>query len=91
MARSGGFAGAQDASEVRFGHAVAVLHRGIEIVDAGIQREADGPVLIGGRPAHHQAADGAAAEAENRKSQAGTAENACFHGLVLLDVLFQPR
>ena len=43
-----GLPGPHDAAEVRFRHSVAILDSRIEVVDAGIQRQADRPVLIGG-------------------------------------------
>ena len=72
-----------DAAEIGLGRAVAVLHRGVEVIDAGDQRARDGMLLIIRRAAHHQAADRAAAEAEHRGPQAGAAEIAHFHRGIL--------
>ena len=57
----------QHAAEILFRFAIAVLHRGVEIVDAGGDRARDGALLVGGIAAHHQSADGAAAEAQHRE------------------------
>ncbi len=57
----------QNAAEVLFRFAVAVLHRGVEVVDAGGDRPRDGPLLVGGIAAHHQSAHRAAAEAQHRE------------------------
>jgi len=71
--------GLEDAAEVLLGLAVAVLHGRVEVVDAGCERLRDRALLVGRIAAHHQAADGAAAEAEHRDLQAGPPESAHFH------------
>ena len=57
----------QDAAKVLFRFAVAVQHRGVEVVDAGGDRPRDGALLVGGIAAHHQSAHRAAAEAQHRE------------------------
>ena len=57
----------QNAAEVVFRLAVAVLHRGVEVVDAGGDRACDGALLVGRIAAHHQSAHRAAAEAQHRE------------------------
>ena len=57
----------QNAAEVLFRFAVAVLHRGVEIIDAGGDRARDGALLLGRIAAHHESADRAAAEAQHRE------------------------
>ena len=64
----------QDAAEILFGFAVAVLHRGVEVVHAGGERACDGALLVEWFAAHHQSADRAAAEAQHRKLHSGAAE-----------------
>ena len=44
----------QNAAEILFRFAVAVLHRGVEIIHAGVERPRDGALLVGGIAAHHQ-------------------------------------
>ena len=70
---------AQDAAKVLLGLAVAILHGRVEVVDAGGECARDRTLLVGRIAAHHQAADGAAAEAEHRDLQAGPPESAHFH------------
>ncbi len=77
--RVGGLELLQDAAEVLFGFAVSVLHRGVEIVDAGLERAGDGALLVGRIAAHHEAADRAAAEAEDREPHPAAAEGAFVH------------
>src|SRR6266516_1208639 len=69
------------APEVLFRFAVAVLHRGVEIIDAGFERARDRPFLVRGLAAHHQPAHRPAAEAEDRDPQPGPAECPHFHGV----------
>ena len=57
----------QNAAKVLFRFAIAVLHRGVEVVDAGGDRPRDGALLVGGIAAHHQSAHRAAAEAQHRE------------------------
>ncbi len=57
----------QNAAKVLFQFAIAVLHRGVEVVDAGGDRACDGTLLVGGIAAHHQSAHRAAAEAQHRE------------------------
>ena len=69
----------QDTAEVLFRFAIAVLHRGVEIVHAGIDRACNGAFLVGGIAAHHQSSDRAAAEAEHRELHSGAAKNPQLH------------
>ena len=57
----------QDAAKVLFRFAIAVQHRGVEIVHAGGDRPRDGALLVGRIAAHHQSAHRAAAEAQHRE------------------------
>ena len=63
----GRFQPLQDAAKVLFQFAIAVLHRGVEIVHAGGDRARDGALLVGRIAAHHKSADRAAAEAQHRE------------------------
>ena len=69
----------QDAAEVLFRFAVAVLHRGVEIVHAGGDRPRDGALLVGGIAAHHQSADRAAAEAQHRELHSRASKDPQLH------------
>src|SRR6185312_15959191 len=69
----------QDAAEVLFGFAVAVLHGRVEVVDAGGERPRDRALLVGRRAAHHEPAHGAAAEAEQGQLHSGAPEYARLH------------
>lgn len=69
----------QDPAEVLFGFAVAVLHRGVEVVHAGGDRARDGALLVERIAAHHQPADRAAAEAQQRELHPGAPECSHFH------------
>ncbi len=80
---AGRFQLVQDAAKVGFGFAIAVQHRGIKVVDAGCDRPRDRALLVGGIAAHHQAADGAAAEAQHRELQSGATEFPQLHRLLL--------
>ncbi len=55
----------QNAAKVLLQFAIAVLHRGVEIIDAGGDRPRDGPLLVGSIAAHHQPTHRAAAEAQH--------------------------
>ena len=57
----------QDAAEILLRLAVAVLHGGVEIIDAGFDRARDGAFLLGRIAAHHESADRAAAKAQHRQ------------------------
>ncbi len=57
----------QNPAEIAFRFAIAVQHRGVEVVHAGGDRPRDGALLIGSIAAHHQSADRAAAEAQHRE------------------------
>ena len=70
------------AAKIGFGLAVAILRGGVEVVDAGVDRACDRPLLVRGPTAHHQAADGAAAEPEYRQLQPRASESARLHGVV---------
>ena len=71
--RVGGFQLLQNAAEVLFRLAVAVLHRRVEVIHADLERAGDGAFLIARIAAHHQPADRAAAEAQHRNLHAGAA------------------
>ena len=77
--RVGGFEVLQDAAEILLQLAVAVLHRGVEIIHADGERAGNGALLVARIAAHHQSADRAAAEAEHRKLHAGAAVDPHFH------------
>ena len=47
----------QDAAEILFRFAVAVLHRGVEVVHAGGDRPRNGALLVEWITAHHEFAD----------------------------------
>ena len=57
----------QNTAKVLFRLAIAVLYRGVEIVDAGADRPRDGTLLVGRIAAHHNSAHGAATEAQHRE------------------------
>ena len=57
----------QNAAEILFRFPVAVLHRRVEIIDAGGNRPRNGALLVGGIAAHHQAAHRAAAKTQHRE------------------------
>ena len=65
--RVGRFQRLQNAAKVLFRFAIAVLHRGVEVIDAGGDRPRDGALLVGRIAAHHKSAHRAAAEAEHRE------------------------
>ena len=69
----------QDAAEILFRFAVAVLDRGVEVVHAGGDRPRDGALLVERIAAHHQSADRAAAEAQHRELHSGAPEYPHFH------------
>ena len=69
----------QNAAKVLFGFAVAVLHRGVEIVHAGGERPRDGALLVGGIAAHHDSADRAAAEAQHRELHSRASKDPQLH------------
>src|SRR6185437_3929658 len=77
--RAGRLQTLQHAAEVLFGFAVAILHRRIEIIHAGLDRAADGPLLIAWLAAHHQAADRPAAEAQRRQAHAASSVSPHLH------------
>jgi hypothetical protein len=77
--RARGFEGLQDAAEILFRLAVAVLHRGVEIIDPDGKRARDGTLLVARIAAHHQSADRAAAKTQHRELHAGTAIDPHFH------------
>ena len=70
----------QNAAEVLFRFAIAVEHRGVEIVDAGGDRPRDGPLLIAGIAAHHQSAHGAAAKTQHRELHSRAPKDPQLHG-----------
>src|SRR6202035_1505995 len=57
----------QNAAKVLFRFAIAVLHRGVEVVHASGDRSRDGTLLVGRIAAYHESADCAAAEAQHRE------------------------
>ena len=57
----------QNPAKVLFRLAIAIQHRGVEVVDAGGDRACDCTLLVGGIAAHHQSAHRAAAEAQHRE------------------------
>jgi hypothetical protein len=62
----GRFEPLQNAAEILLRFAVAVLHRGVEVIHAGGDSPGDGALLVERIAAYHQSADRAAAEAEHR-------------------------
>src|SRR5262249_37072225 len=70
---------AEHAAQVLLRGAVAVGGRGIEIVNAALERPCDGALLVPRRAPHHETADRAASEAEDRDRDAGTAQDTLFH------------
>ena len=75
----GRFEPLQHAAEILFRFAVAVLHRGVEVVHAGVDRPRDGALLVERVAAHHESADRAAAEAQYRKPHSCAPEYSHFH------------
>src|SRR5260370_12205889 len=75
----GRFEPLQHTAEILFRFAVAVLHRGVEVVRAGVDRPRDGALLVERIAAHHESADRAAAEAQHRELQSGAPEQPQFH------------
>jgi hypothetical protein len=69
----------QDTPEILLRLAVAVLHCGVEIVDAGCNRARDGALLVGGVAADHQSAHRTAAKAEHRKLHSSAPERSQMH------------
>src|SRR5260370_40015843 len=67
------------APEIALGFAVPVHCRGIEIVDAELDRPRHRPLLITRAAAYHQPADRPASEPEHRHLEPGPAEPAHFH------------
>ena len=63
----------QHAAEIAFGHAVAVHRCGVVVIDSEFHGARDCALLVCRRAFHHQAANGAAAEAQHRKLQTGFA------------------
>ncbi len=71
----------QNTAKILFRYAIAVLHRGVEIIHAGVERPRDGALLVGTIAAHHQPADGAAAEAQHRELHSRPPEHTQLHRL----------
>src|SRR5947207_65989 len=69
----------QHPAEIVLGFAVAVHLRGVEIVDAELDRARDGAFLVGGGALDHQPADRAAAKAEQRYVETGAAALSVLH------------
>ena len=57
----------QNAAKVLFRFAIAVLHRGVEVVDPRGDRPRNGALLVGRIAAHHEPAHRATAEAQHRE------------------------
>ncbi len=70
----------QHTAEILFRFAVAVLHCGVEIVHAGLDRPRHGALLVKRIAAHHQSADRAAAEAQHRELHSSAPEHPHVHG-----------
>jgi hypothetical protein len=66
-------------AEILLRGAVAIGRRGVEQVNAGLERARDRALLVGRCPLGHQAADRAAAEGQHRDLEPGAAECALFH------------
>jgi len=69
----------QDTAKILFRFAVAILHRGVEVVHARSGGPRDGALLVDWIAAHHKSADRAAAEAQYRKLHSGAPEYSHFH------------
>jgi hypothetical protein len=69
----------QNAAKILFRFAIAVQHRGVEVVDPGGDRACDGTFLIGSIAAHHQSAHRAATEAEDREVHSRAAKDTHLH------------
>ena len=61
-----GFRHAEHAADILLRRAVPVGRRGVEMIDAGLERARDRALLVGRRALGHQPADRAAAEGEHR-------------------------
>ena len=57
----------QDAAKVLLRFAIAVLHRGVEVIDPRSDRPRNGALLVGRIAAHHEPAHRATAEAQHRE------------------------
>ena len=77
--RVGRFQRLQNPAEILFRFAIAVLHRGVEVIDAGGERPRDGALLVGGIAAHHDSADRAAAEAKHRELHSRAPKHSQLH------------
>ncbi len=75
----GGLQLSEHAAEILLGLAIAVLYRGVEVVHPGLERPGDSPFLLAGVAAHHQPADRAAAEAEDRDPHPRATEDPHLH------------
>ena len=74
----------QDTAEVLFRFTIAVLHGGVEIVDADVNRPRDGALLLGNAlAAHHESTDGAAAKTQHRKLHSGAPQSSATAWLLL--------
>ncbi len=69
----------QDAAKVVFRFAIAVLHRGVEVVHAGGDRPRDGTLLVRRIAAYHNSAHRAAAEAQHRELHSRTPKDPQLH------------
>ncbi|MGA8695725.1 MAG: hypothetical protein WB689_18155 [Xanthobacteraceae bacterium] len=69
----------QDAAKILLRFTIAVLHRGVEVVHAGVDGSRDSPLLVEWIAANHQSADRATAEAKHREPNSGAAEHSHFH------------
>ncbi len=75
----GRFEPLQDTTEILFRFAVAVLHRGVEVVHAGSDRPRDRALLVEWIAAHHEPAHRAAAESQHRELHSCAPEYSHFH------------
>src|SRR4051794_28510354 len=69
----------QNAAKVLFRLAVAVLYRGVEIVDARAERTRDGTLLVGRIATYHDSANRTAAEAQHRELHSRASKSPQLH------------
>ena len=77
--RAGRLQRLQNAAEILFRFAVAILHSGVEVIDAGGDRPRNGALLVVGLATHHDSAHRAAAKAEHRELHSGAPEIPQLH------------
>ena len=73
----------QRRAEVLLRLAVTVERRGVEVVDAELDRTRDGTLPLGGAPADHEPADVPAAEPEGRHAQPRPTQRSILHAFLL--------